>query len=210
MAAGIALLAGMLASPAAAIDLVKAQADFTESYKLEAAGNLIGAIKFTKAMLDREPNYYEAILRLGYLYNLAGGYADAEDAYRDAIKLRPNAIEPRLALMQVLAIKERWEDVIKEGAAAMKLDHDNYQILSRVAFAMYNKGDATGAQKHYKRLLELYPADLEMKIGLAFAYLKEGNKKEAGQLFDEILTVSPGNPRGLAGWNQVKEAKANK
>lgn len=202
----IAVIGGglLLTVTARGFDAVKAQTDFVESYKQETARNYIAAIKATKATVEREPKYYEATLRLGYLYNLAGAYNDAEEAYRKALELRPTALEARHGLMLTLMTKEQWDAVITEGLATLKLDEHNYTVTSRIAWAMYNKGDYAGAQKYYKRLLELYPSDLEMKIGLAWSYLKEGNRREAERLFEDILTVSPGNPRGLAGWNQVK------
>lgn len=203
----IALLGGVLASHGSAQDLVKAQAEFAESYKQEAAGNLIGAIKTTKVTLAREPVYYEAALRLAYLYTISAAYIDAEDAYRKASALRAEALEPRLGLLGVLAAKAKWDEVIKEGAAALKLDEHNATVTGRIAFAKFMKGDYAGAETAYKQLLELFPSDLELKIGLAYTYLKAGNKKEASQLFDDILTVSPGNPRGLAGWTQLRGGK---
>ena len=198
------LLGGVLATYGLAQDLVKTQAEFAESYKQEAAGNLIGAIKTTKVTLAREPAYYEAALRLAYLYTISAAYVDAEDAYRAASALRSEALEPRLGLLGVLAMKAKWDAVITESETALRLDPQNAAVTGRVAFAKYMKGDYAGAEKSYKQLLGLFPADLELKLGLAYTYLKAGNKKEAATLFDDILTVSPGNPRGLAGWTQLR------
>ncbi len=199
------LLGGGLVSTGSAADLVKTQAEFAESYKQEYAGNLIGAIKTTKVTLAREAGYYEAALRLAYLYSISAAYIDAQDAYRAAIAIRPAALEPRLGLLGALAAKAKWDDVVTEGSAALQLDAQNAAVIGRVAFAKFMAKDYAGAEASYKQLLELYPADLELKIGLAYTYLKAGQKKEASQLFDDILTVSPGNPRGLAGWTEVRK-----
>ena len=203
----VVVLASVMLLPLAqamAFDAIRAQQDFTESYKQEAAGNLIGAITVTRETLKREPKYYDAMVRLGYLYNLSGAFTDAEEAYHKAIAIKSMAIEPQLGLMQVLGNKGKWDDVIKVGQSVLKIDPNQYTAISRMAWAFYSKGDFNEAQKRYNQILTLYPADIEMKLGLGWAHLKGGNKKEAERLFEEVLIVSPGNPRGLAGWNQIK------
>ena len=80
---------------------------------------------------------------------------------------------------------------------------------TQIAGAHYATKGWAEAKTDYEKVLALYPANLEMKLGHAWAQLLSGNKKAALDEFNLILTVMPGNALGLAGW-RASSAKKKK
>jgi Flp pilus assembly protein TadD len=97
----------------------------------------------------------------------------------------------------------RWSEAVSTARRALAIDDDNYLATSRLAFSLYNLGRFQDAEPHYRRLVTLYPSDVEMKAGLAWSLLKQGKKSQAASLFEEVLQVAPAHASSLDGLRQA-------
>ena len=178
------------------------QTALNSSYGLEAKRDIAGAIKAIKGVdgANREDDYL-LNYRLGWLSYLAGAYNDSVAYYEKAASVKPSAVEPLLAMVQPSAAQTGKTDVvIGIYERVLRNDPSNYKSLSQLAWLNYSAlKNYKIAATFYERLLKLYPADVEMMIGLGYSFKLEGNKGAADRVFNQVLRLSPSNARALAG-----------
>lgn len=177
---------------------------YAQSYSLEAQGDYGGALSTLDKLSSAQRSGYVYSLRRAWLLYLNGRYDDAIASYDRAIKAQPGAIEPLLGKMLPELALRKWADVQATAGKALSLDADNYLATSRLAYSLYNLGRYAEAEKHYARLVTLYPADVEMKAGWAWALLKQGKAAQAKPLFAQILAVAPTHASALEGAAQTR------
>ena len=59
----------------------------------------------------------------------------------------------------------------------------------------------------YRRLVLLYPGDLEMRAGLGWAALRMGKAGEAVELFSAVLEISAGHASATSGLAEARRKK---
>lgn len=187
----------------------KADDDFAEYFELsfghESQGNYQAALEKIKKAIQLRPNHYTAILRAGWLCYMLGENNNSIQYYKKAIQASPNAIEPRLGVMMPLMALKNWAQAEKFGREVMAIDKANYYATSRLAWILYSQGQYANALRFYQKLVELYPSDIEMKLGVGWTYLKMGKKEMAKRYFSEVLEVRRTNVRALQGMNALSQ-----
>jgi Flp pilus assembly protein TadD len=107
---------------------------------------LLAAQAYEAALLYR-PSYEDARFRLAGLWMTQGDLLKAELHYRLLSKARPEWVQVRLLLSQVLERQERPEDAEEELQAVRKLQPQNPQAIRRLAELYERTGRARLAQK---------------------------------------------------------------
>lgn len=171
----------------------------SRSYELEAKGNSPAAAQAMREVVDVAPDDYFPRLRLAYLELGARDYKAAAADYERAARLEPKALEPLLGWLLTLNTAESYSAAEGVAQRALALDPNNYVALSRLAWARYKLGHFAQSASAYKKVLEAYPADLEMRLGYGYALLGSGDKAEARSAFQRVLAMVPGQPRAKAG-----------
>ncbi|MFO0763153.1 MAG: tetratricopeptide repeat protein, partial [Byssovorax sp.] len=69
----------------------------------------------------------------------------------------------------------------------------------RLAFSVYSLGRYAESAMLYRRLLDAYPSDVEVRAGLGWALLKSGKAADAAKEFREVLEIAPKNALSLDG-----------
>lgn len=169
------------------------QSALSMSYSLESKGDYKGALQQVQSVLGRQPDHYFCLMRSGWLNLCLGIYADSLQAYNQASRACPQAVEPLLGALKAAAALGDWKSVESLAKSLLEKDPNNYTGLSRVAYAYFMRKDYNSAAVHYSRILTLYPSDLDMRNGLAWSYYYQGRKSEAKAQFEEVLNVSPSN-----------------
>lgn len=73
----------------------------------------------------------------------------------------PSSSPQQLAQAAILAaLASRWQEAIKLNKKIINVERDNIEALNRLARAHYFLGEATRAQKYYKKVLELDPYNI--------------------------------------------------
>ncbi|MEX1367238.1 MAG: tetratricopeptide repeat protein [Nannocystaceae bacterium] len=174
---------------AAAADTVAER--YRDSYAHEARGEYAKALAAIDGLPPAQRKTYVYQLRRGWLLYLQGRHWDAIEAYRVAITLQPRAIEPRLGIMLPEAALRLWLDVLQTGEAVRSRDDHNYLATSRMAWAAYSLGRFAQAERLYAELVELHPADVEMRAGVGWSRLKQGRRLAARASFEAVLLIAP-------------------
>jgi tetratricopeptide (TPR) repeat protein len=140
-----------------------------------------------------------AQLRRGWLFYKLGKHAEAVDAYGRAVALEPRSVEARVgALLPAMALR-RWADVEAGAREVQKIDPANYLAGLRMAFAVYSLGRYPEAAVLYRKLLDAYPSDVEVRSGLGWSLLKAGKGAEAAGEFRAVLDIAPKNTLAAEG-----------
>ncbi len=200
------LLAGGIAPAAVAIG-DETTKRYQDSYVAEAAGDLAAAVSALRRVPveGRQDYFYQ--LRLGWLLYLNADHPAAATAYRQALTLAPDAVEPRLGLLLPLMAQRQWKESEEVARSTLAIDPQSYLAGSRLAFILFNQGRYEEAAARYRGLIELYPADLEMRAGLAWSLARSGKSSEAIAEFEAILAVAPAYPSALDG---LRFARSNR
>ena len=160
------------------------------SYAAEAAGKLEAALRALDGLPAARHVSYLADLRRGWLQYRLGRYLESVSAYRYAVSKEPAAIEARVALLLPLMALTKWQDVTQVAQDVLKIDPDNYLATQRLALAKFNTARFQEAEGLYRRLLLLYPSDLEMRAGLGWSLLRLGKHAQASAAFSQVLEVN--------------------
>jgi cytochrome c-type biogenesis protein CcmH len=113
--------------------------------------------------LKDQPNDFDGWMRLTMSYKVLGETDKAKDAAAHAIKLKPQAVEPRLALAQI-QMGDAPEDKLPADFLAnlreiLALEPDNVTALYYLGAAAAAGGHAPEARKYWEKLLTKMPAD---------------------------------------------------
>lgn len=172
---------------------------FKTSCEAEASGDYQAAMKPLTALSATAASAYIVQVRLGWLNACAKEWTQSIACYGKASKLVPFAIEPLLGMMLAQQYAGKNDDALHTTQVVLRQDPNNYTAISRTAWLLFQKRDFKQASFMYRKLVNLYPSDTEMLLGLGFSLKYSGDKKESVQYFNTVLLLSPNNARALEG-----------
>jgi tetratricopeptide (TPR) repeat protein len=170
-----------------------------QSYAAEASGQFQAAVDALGELPSPQREGYLANFRRGWLMYRANQHAESVAAYKIAAKTEPESIEARLGLLLPLMALKRWDDVVALAEDILKRDPENYLALQRLAFAKFSSEHFPEAELVYRRLVEHYPSDVEMRAALGWVAYRMGKQKEAATLFKQVLELSSDHVSATAG-----------
>ncbi len=169
------------------------------SFLAEGAGQFQAALDALGELPSPQRDGYLASFRRGWLLYRLNRHPESVAAYKVAAMAEPASIEARLGLLLPLMALTRWNDVAALAEDVLKRDPENYLALSRLAFAKFSSEHFPEAEVLYRRLVQNYPSDVEMRSALGWVVLRMGKKKEAIALFKEVLELSAEHASATAG-----------
>ena len=190
-------LAAVMMAGAAPSD-ADADADaYQRSYDQEARGDARAALETMASLSAGTTDSYVAVLRVGWLSYLAGDHRESVAAYKRAITLEPRAIEAKLGLTLPLVALRLWQDALDVTDQILKADPKNFLGRSRRAWCLYSLGRYPQAEAAYRDILIDYPADQDLRAGLAWSLLQQGKTQDALAEVKRVLEVAPRHPSAL-------------
>ena len=166
---------------------------YKRSYIYERSRDYTDAIKALMPIYENYPNGYTVNLRLGWLYYLSGRYADSEFHYRKALQAIPTSVEAILGLMLPLMAEDKWSQVESLAYRILKTDYYNYYGNLRLSVALRHQNKFSMAEAVDRKMLTLYPTDVNFLNELALSLLGEGKKLYAKTIFENVLILDPEN-----------------
>jgi tetratricopeptide (TPR) repeat protein len=162
---------------------------FKKSYESEYQ------LKYSKAIEDLQGIYdvnsYELNLRLGWLSYKNNKHVESVSYYKKAITKMPNSVEARLGLTYPLSAMEKWDLVIEQYKAVIKVDNGNTTANYNLALIYYNKGEYGSSWKYMQSYLLLHPFDFDGNSLAGWIKYSVGKKSEAFAFFKKALLVRP-------------------
>jgi tetratricopeptide (TPR) repeat protein len=177
------------------------------SYAAEAAGQMQAALDALGELPGSQREAYLANFRRGWLMYRANRHVESVAAYKIAAKSEPESIEARLGLLLPLMALSRWDDVVALSEDILKRDPENYLALQRLAFAKFSSEHFPESELVYRRLVEHYPSDVEMRAALGWVAYRMGKQKEAVALFRQVLELSSDHASATAGLRAATAAR---
>ncbi len=152
-------------------------------------------LKYQKSMEDLmgvyEPTSYELNLRLGWLAYKAGKYTESISYYKKSIAKMPLSIEAKLGVVYPLGALEKWDQVVDNYLAIVKIDTYNATANYRLALIYYNRGDYGNSWKYIQKYINLYPFDYDGNSLAGWIKYNVGKKEEAYVFFKKAIMVNP-------------------
>ncbi len=166
---------------------------YYKSYSYEKTQNYDDAIKAIMPVVSAYPQGYTVNLRLGWLYYLAGNYANSKTYYQAAIKIAPASIEAKLGYTLPLLAQERYEEAEAVTKEIIRIDASNYYANLRLAFALRMQKKLDAAEEVLNRALPLYPTDVKYLTELGLVKVAQDQCTAARRIFTDVLTLDPEN-----------------
>lgn len=145
------------------------------------------AFEELEAVLESDPDNYEALLALGDAHRLRADVAEAESAYRRAASAKSDKASPYLGLGRLYAAAGRTEDAVRALRRALELDPTHPEI-------QYELGKLLGGSAQARRLLEQAVAGrpdwAEAQVALASALLDAGEFGAAEAAFERAVELA--------------------
>ncbi len=192
----LALVLALFSSGAFAQDTASENAAsecFKNSYASERSLEYEEAMKALLPLKDSPVYRYVVHLRMGWLYYLAGNYANSRNSYQSAIKQSPNSVEARLGYMLPVLAQGNWDEAEATAKQIISVDKNNYYANLRWAYALrmqrkYSQAEAINAQ-----MLMLFPSDLTLMTEMALLKVAMQQREQYKKLFTDIQTLDPDN-----------------
>lgn len=168
------------------------QALFARAQSALDANKHTEAISFLKQIVERDAQDFQALTELGTAFLLSGKKDDAEDAYKQALKARPNFKLALLNLGRLLVEQKKYEDAIAPLTALIEIDRespDGNLVLGQ-AYIQIKKGSK--AVTHLNEAARLGRPDAH--LWLATLYDAAKLKDRAAAEYQQFLQKRPNHP----------------
>lgn len=150
------------------------------------------AVSFLSQIVERDAKDFQAWTELGTAFLLSGKKDDAEDAYKQALKARPNFKLALLNLGRLLVEQKKYEDAIAPLTSLIEIDRespDGNLVLGQ-AYLQIKKG--TKAVSHLNEAARLGRPDAH--LWLATLYDAAKMKDRAAAEYQQFLQKRPNHP----------------
>ena len=161
------------------------------------------ALKQTAAFSQQGGDQFLALLRAGWLYYLSKDYDKAAGQYALASRMQPTAINPLLGLLSTAQAKNDGRGVRLAAESLLHVDPLNYRAQMALAYVDFEDKNYQQALSGYRRVLFVYPDDLEATSGAAWSAYYLGLKSDAAGGFRKLLSVNADYPMAASGLELV-------
>ncbi len=199
------LLILILTTSSLALSYEEIKNAYHQSYKYEKIQDYKNAIRAIIPVYKEYPNGYTINLRLGWLYYLDKNYANSIYHYEKAMKVLPHSVEAKLGYTLPLLAQGKFSEVEKVCYQILSTDFYNYWANLRLAYALRMQRKFDIAEKIALKLLTVYPTDVNFLVELGLIKFFTNRKKEAKQIFKDVLILDPENTIAKEYLSKIKE-----
>jgi tetratricopeptide (TPR) repeat protein len=137
-------------------------------------------------------------------------WALAESLWRKSLEDEPGERSAVVGLAQVLVYNGKFDEAERlagEILAKWPADENGPTVLARLA---EERGDAAGAMREWRRVLELSPTRSQALIRLGRLMIVGGDYDGARECADRLAMVAPDNPAAISLLAEIDEAKGDR
>ena len=128
------------------------------------AGHFKEAEEDFRGMLQIDPEYSPALLRLGLVYNFAGRYAEAVQFLRRGAERDPANAAAHELLAEALYGEQKYEEAAVSAERALKLSPNHPDALYFAGLARASLGQRDAALAHLDKLRQLNSPELTERL----------------------------------------------
>jgi tetratricopeptide (TPR) repeat protein len=178
------------ADRAIALDPKNANAYIVRGNALAGLNDFKAGIRQLQEAITLEPSA-NAYVSLGMLLNSSGSRPEAEDAFRRAVAVAPEAVAPHLALANYLWSSGRAADAEGSLKTALRLEPDNLQALNALATLYMAMRRPLDAEPYLIKVADLDPTP-EGKLTLADFYVAGNLQDKARPVLERAASTRDG------------------
>jgi len=148
----------------------RARKDLEKGLKAFGANRFDKAEKHYKSAIGKYPQYIDAWIELGWLYQKQDRYEHARNAYKEALKLNGSYIMPYIRLAHLSALEANWDEAESYSREALDLDSTSFpQAYFLNALAKYNLNKLDSAEESVRKGINLDQENKFPKMQLVLA-----------------------------------------
>lgn len=156
--------------------------------------------RYREAIEKAGGDYPEAYFNLGRLEKAAGRIADAVEAYKKAIELRPRYREAVNNLGLAYKSSGNLDAAEAEFRRAIAVDKGYAAAWLNLGEVLAARGDQNAAIASFERALELRPGYPAARLNLGVALRRSGRTKEAVAAYQRLVSEQP---RYVSAWHNL-------
>lgn len=149
------------------------------------------------AELEKTATGFDRLRTLGRLYEETGDVDKALGAYRRALGSKPQEVETRLKVVQLLELQGELDQAIVEYEQLVKGNPGEAALVFRFAETLLQRGERTRALGHLQRLQRAARGDEDTLVALTDFYERVGETELARQVLTQLSGMALKDPRHL-------------
>ncbi len=163
---------------------------FTRGVTAQKAGQLETAEKAFLQVLQQGGKVAYVYNNLGIVYQQRGEHQRAVSQFREAIRLQPDYVAPRILLGASWLVLGKVQEATRELERAVKLQPREPLARQQLAKSYELAGNIPGVVDQFRRIRELAPQEPEYAYQLGKAYMKLSEWS-----YQQIMRIKPGSAR---------------
>lgn len=171
--------------------------DFSQNNTEDCFKHFTTAIQY----FDQNPDIY---YNLGQINCIIKNFNEAIVQYKKAIELNPQNYEYYYAISEAFKEIDSIYEQKKYLLDSLQYNPENDKAHYKLSIIYDIQNDPTNAMLHINKALELNPNYIEAKHTLAIMYEHTGDKEGAASVYEDILTIEPGNEIALSNLKMLK------
>jgi len=178
---------------------------YSLGYISDQQGKFDDAIGYYKKSISLDDAYSDAYNSLGVVYAKQQKWSEALKCYKKALenKLYPTPHVPYLNMGDVYMNQKEYAKAVEAYRDAKRFVQVDFIILA-LGNALLEAGKFKESIAELQEGVSMAPQNANMRYGLALAYLKSGNKKDASISFKKVIELSPKGPLAVKAQDYLK------
>lgn len=156
-----------------------------------AANDWANAEKLCSAILQAQPDSFEALSLLGIIKAQSGHVEEAADLFKRAVAARPNDAAAHSNYGNVLCDLGRWRDALALYERALQLDPRYWKAYNNRGRALRALGQFDAALESYDRLVGMQPDDGQAHYNRAVTLQDLNRTEEALESYAQAVRLLP-------------------
>lgn len=153
--------------------------------------------------VDQRPRNFRAWSRLGDDHHASGEFVQAEECYREALRLRPGWLPARHHLGVLLLQRRRIAEAVEVLGAPSAEGSDGERVvwyLTRLGLAFWAAGDPGQAAASFREAVRLEPTNASHHFSLALMLHEHGKSGDPDAVLREAIQLDPDYPEKARRW----------
>lgn len=176
----------------ASLDLDQARGAFWQGRLEMARQRYVRAASSFEAGIKKRPLYSHGWRMLGDSHRLAGSYVEAENAYQEAIRLKPDNLRALYNLFLVHDLRGQRQSAMADLERARELAPDDPVISNAYLNYLGQEKPGEALQRRLDKM-EDSPEDVRNRIEVAKLLQETGEGNRAGEIYRQLLDEFPDN-----------------
>lgn len=163
------------------------------------ANRLDEAERLYRQVIEKQPDYSEALYGLGMLKQQQGAFKEAEKLLSTACELQPSAVKIWFSLGNLYQAQGQLLEAEAAYQKAIALRPDAGTIYNNLGYTLQQQGKWEEAIASYQKALEFQPNCLEAEVNLGNALFTQGQLSAVQKAYYAQLNYKLGNARKQSG-----------